>query len=247
MPMWLPRMLTDFLFPPECCLCERPLMADDEKADFIPSCAACRSEFPEPIARPCQRCGAGVGPYVDSSTGCSLCAKDSFAFRSATAYGVFEDKLGELCHRCKNRTQHALTIFLTEKLLDVRAEWFARHQWDYVLPVPMHWRTRIHRPVHPNQLVADHLAKRLEVRSNSRFLRQIRPISRQSSLRPTERRKNVRGAYEARLPFRARGASFLLVDDILTTGSTAHECAKVLKAAGSGEVDVVAIARGVGR
>ncbi|MFO8007638.1 MAG: phosphoribosyltransferase family protein, partial [Candidatus Brocadiia bacterium] len=66
---------------------------------------------------------------------------------------------------------------------------------------------------------------------------------RQTRLSAVQRRRNVRGAFRVRRPDRIDGRRVLLVDDVMTTGATADECAKVLTRAGAAEVQVFTLAR----
>ena len=87
-----------------------------------------------------------------------------------------------------------------------------------------------------------------EAVQNSRFdlnvLRRIRHTPQQHKLPPSERRKNMRGAFVAKTRKELAGSTVLLVDDVLTTGSTCHDAAKALKAAGAKRVIVAVVARG---
>ncbi|MFN3160096.1 MAG: ComF family protein [Rubinisphaera brasiliensis] len=77
------------------------------------------------------------------------------------------------------------------------------------------------------------------------WLRQVRKTRQQHLLPPAERRKNVRGAYSVHRATGLQGARVLLVDDILTTGSTAQVCTRALLEAGAAEVFVAVLARGL--
>ena len=116
---------------------------------------------------------------------------------------------------------------------------------DAVVAIPTTLGHRINRGYNQSALLAVVLAKRL----GRLFLRRAvvrtgRP-KRQSSLSEEERRDNVKGTFSVREPSLVRGRTILLVDDIMTTGSTLSECAKTLKAAGAWRVWSVTLARSV--
>lgn len=114
---------------------------------------------------------------------------------------------------------------------------------DLIVPIPLHpdrlrWRGF-------NQAVP--LARALGRISgrpvNPLALSRHRPTPPQVGLGAVDRRRNVRGAFAVRQPAQVRGRTVLLVDDVMTTGATAHECARVLHTAGARAVDVVVLAR----
>jgi len=121
-----------------------------------------------------------------------------------------------------------------------------RAEFDVVLPVPMHWLRRLARGVNGPHLLAEVLAARLHLPLESRLLRCQRATRKQGTLMPTERRRNVRRAYRATPGRKLAGARVLLVDDVMTTGATANEIARVLRRAGAASVSLAVLARGVG-
>ena len=115
-----------------------------------------------------------------------------------------------------------------------------------IIPVPLHWRKKVQRGFNQAELLARHVGRYLEVEVVARNLSRVRDTYPQTALGPTQREENVKGAFEARIPARFSGKTVLLVDDVLTTGLTASECAKVLKRAGAERVYVLTVARSMG-
>jgi ComF family protein len=115
---------------------------------------------------------------------------------------------------------------------------------EVVVPVPLHWWRRLRRGYNQSEALARILAARLGLPCRPRWLRRTRPTPWQTDqTSPALRRENVRGAFGAR-PSRALGGkTILLVDDVMTTGSTASEAARALKAAGAGPVIAAVLAR----
>ncbi|MDA0329972.1 MAG: hypothetical protein O2958_13320 [Gemmatimonadetes bacterium] len=113
-----------------------------------------------------------------------------------------------------------------------------------VVPIPT-TLTRIRsRGYNQAHLLADTLARTLGLTLRDALTRPTAPRS-QTSLSPTERRENVRGAFQVTpggAPW-VRGAPILLVDDVLTTGATAAEAAVTLSGAGAGPITLVTFAR----
>ena len=116
---------------------------------------------------------------------------------------------------------------------------------DAVIAIPTTLGHRINRGYNQSALLAEPLAKRLDRRFLGRAVARTGHPKRQSSLTEEERVENVKGTFVVREPSLVRGRTILLVDDIMTTGSTLSECGKTLKAAGAWRVWSVTLARSV--
>lgn len=117
---------------------------------------------------------------------------------------------------------------------------------SHLVAVPTHWTRRLGRKVNCAEILLESVAAKLGARSFPKLLRCRRKTSKQGTLLPNERRKNVRGAYGVSTGYVIRDAKVLLVDDVMTTGATANEIAKVLRRAGAASVEVAIVARGIG-
>ena len=90
------------------------------------------------------------------------------------------------------------------------------------------------------------MATRLRLPLQKWWLKRIRNTPSQKALSAAARKENVRGAFRVRSTAAPKGRSILLVDDVMTTGATAHEAARVLRAAGATRVIVAVLARAHG-
>jgi predicted amidophosphoribosyltransferase len=245
----LVRDAIEFVYPPECVRCRRALLTHADSAT-CPSawfCDECHAVLTGMRSASCRRCGAPVGPHLDSSPGCRHCRGDEFAFEQVVALGPYERELRECCLRFKQLREERLVAGLTDLLWD-RAE-PALREWhvDVVIPVPHHWSDRLLRPHLPPQTMARVLARRLMVPAEVHILRKSRKTPAQSSLSPAQRRRNLRRVFTISSRAGLLDRRVLLVDDVLTTGRTAHETARVLRDAGAHCVFVAVLARGTGR
>jgi len=111
------------------------------------------------------------------------------------------------------------------------------------VPAPLHWWRHWHRGFNQSELLAREVSRRTGVPLYS-ALRRVRATSVQAGLSHTARRKNVAGAFRARRASETlKGRHVLLIDDVMTTGSTAAACAAELKRAGAARVSLLAVAR----
>jgi len=114
---------------------------------------------------------------------------------------------------------------------------------DLLTSVPLHWRRRLRRGFDQADLLGQRLSRFLQIPLSERNLRRIRATASQTGLSESKRRENVRGAFGVRRPDEVKGKRVLLVDDVMTTGATASECARTLISAGAKEVSVLVVAR----
>ncbi len=136
---------------------------------------------------------------------------------------------------------------LRQPLGDLLAAALPRDErFDAVTPVPLHWRRQWHRGFNQSELLAREIARRCGIPVVN-ALKRVRATLTQAGLSNTGRRRNVTKAFQcrrgARWVRRIEGKRILLIDDVMTTGSTAASCALALKRAGAVRVALLTIAR----
>lgn len=244
----LARGATDFIYPPACRLCGAELPEPVEGVpDPPPFCEKCRGELLATRTLACIRCGAAIGPYLDPHVPCSLCRDERFAFERVIRIGVYDGVLRDACLRSKNPGSEALAAAMAELLWACEAEALKAARPDVVVPVPHHWLRRFYRPHNAAETLGQVWGGRLNVPCAPHILQKCRWTRPQARLSPHERRANLRNAFRSIRVEGLAGSTVLLADDVMTTGTTAHETAKVLIAAGAARVVVAVVARGLGR
>ncbi|TME04558.1 MAG: ComF family protein [Chloroflexi bacterium] len=219
--------LLDFLLPPRCGGC---------RAVGSWLCERCRSRIrrlEEPL---CRRCGAEL-PSARRDCGCRARLKSLSRLRSAVAY---EGPIERAVHRFKyegwRRLAAPLALLIAERLAveGVGARW--------VVSVPLHPERLSQRGFNQAELLAGELRRRLRLGSPAGVLVRTRPTPPQVGQDRKRRFENVAGAFAWR-GGAIKAESILLIDDVATTGATLDACASALRAAGSGPVTGVSVAR----
>jgi len=239
------RAALDLLFPPVCLSCgecgaaARPALCDSCWDSIVrlgpPWCAICGRPFK-----------VFPSPEGDACPGraelCGRCSRRRPAFAYSRSAALYQGAVREALHAFKFSGKTALAGPLTDLLLEVCGPAIAPAP-DLVVPVPLHRRREQERGYNQSALLARRVARRLGAAHAPRALWRVRPTSPQAELTGAERRTNVRGAFAVRSPGALAGRHVLLIDDVLTTGTTVAECARVLAAAGAGAVGVLTVAR----
>ena len=231
------RGVLDLLYPPGCHLCEAILA--DGAADF---CASCRAELTGDPHASCPRCAATVGPYSHLAGGCARCRDEAYHFEAAVRLGPYAGRLREAILRIKHASGEALAEALGRLWAEVVGPRLDAWHADAVVPVPLHWMRRWSRGYNQAAALARALAGRLGMPYRPRWLVRRRHTPKQTLQSPTARWESVRGAFHARRRPGLLGRTVVLVDDVLTTGSTCSEAARTLKAAGAARVVVAVLA-----
>jgi ComF family protein len=226
----------DLVFPALCPVCGEPLA--DGRRD--PLCGACWSGIPRLGPPCCQRCGA---PFPAGSPGtcvCGGCLADPPPWDWARAAAEYAGVVRKAIHAFKFEGRRTLARPLAGLIL---AQWGddlpASVGW--LVPVPLAPARERERGYNQAALLAEAIAAGAGLRVRPRWLARVRATLAQSDLGAAERHANVRGAFAAHPA--AAGRHVVVVDDVLTTGATAAECACALRAAGAARVGVLTVAR----
>src|SRR5205823_8815370 len=157
--------------------------------------------------------------------------------------GPNQGPLRQAVLNAKHSSFEALAAALGQRLAEaIEAAPFAETP-ELVVAVPLHWLKRAWRGTNPAGTVAMAVARQLEFPLANGGLTCVRLLKRQATLTPPERRRNVRGAFRVSRRAQVSGKRVLLVDDVMTTGATAHEGSRALLEAGAAAVYVATVAR----
>jgi ComF family protein len=217
----------DFLLPPRCGGCRRV------GSWLCERCLACIRRLEEPL---CRRCGAEL-PSAARECGCRTRLRSLTRLRSAVAYeGPVEPAVHRFKYEGWRRLAGPLASLIAERLAveGVAARW--------VVAVPLHPARLGQRGFNQAELLARELRRGLVLGSPEGVLVRTRATPPQVGRDRKRRFENVAGAFAWRGGL-LQGESILLIDDVATTGATLDACASALRAAGSGPVTGVSVAR----
>ncbi len=237
------RSLLNLALPPRCLRCDDDLSSEAE----ISLCLKCTQAIAPELGPCCDCCGAILPEEFLPAERCPACKDFSLKFDAVYSLGRYKGALRELVLKTKRLSAEALSVTIGRLLAQRLGEKLAGFRPHAVLPIPMHWAKRLLRGVNSPELLADCLGGKLGVPVVRTIVR-CRYTGPQKDLLPRERFRNVRGAFRLRRSDRERwrDSRLLLVDDILTTGATCSEVARLLKQSGAAAVAVAVVARADG-
>jgi ComF family protein len=218
------------LLPGSCLLC-----AADSAAGLL--CPACAADLPELPAALCPQCG-------DETTlgeRCGACLKDPPAFARTLALFRYEFPVDRLVQALKYGHQLPLATWFGARL----GKMLVAADHDLVLPLPLHLTRLRTRGFNQSLEMARPIARALGVAIDPILLSRTRATPPQADLPLKERARNVRGAFACAGDL--TGKRVLLVDDVMTTGATLREAARILKIHGAGTITVAVAARALRR
>jgi ComF family protein len=178
-----------------------------------------------------------------------VCRRVDRAYYRAAAYGSYDGELRELVHLLKYNAVRPAATVLGRALAEVLKSLAPSLESAVVpvIPVPLYKSKRRQRGFNQAELIAREALKVCFARDRFRLrhgmLVRVRATHSQIGLTSHQRRENLRGAFAVTDPQQIAGREIVLVDDVYTTGTTASECARVLRRAGASRVWVVTVAR----
>jgi ComF family protein len=241
--------LFPILFPSQCRLCHHALL----EISRLPVCQSCLDSIKPFSETRCSICGEALSVSGIVHDGfCGMCRRAKPHFDLALAFGAYEGSLRGLIHLLKyDRVKTAagfLGGLLAGLFMEARSAAVGSSAF-LVIPVPLYRAKRWERGFNQSELLVRSALKHLNKAGSSSFelhtgnLKRVRATASQTGLTRHQRRENVRGAFAALRPQAIRGRDILLVDDVLTTGTTLNECARILRRAGAKTVRAATVAR----
>ena len=238
------RSVFSVFFPSDCRLCGVPL----SNISRLPVCEECLDSI-EPIRVPqCVQCGERLSPaqLIMGDGRCHGCHQFEPDFDRAVSFGEYDGALRGLIHLLKYDNVLPAATVLGQALAESISQLgpFTADARPLLVPVPLHAGKRRERGFNQSEQILrramEHLPTRLEV---APVLKRQRYTHSQVGLTREERIANLRDAFRVTDSRPVKGRAVIVVDDVMTTGTTVSECARVLKKAGAEPVWAATVAR----
>ncbi len=208
--------ILDLFFPPQCWLCDRMLSSDRKVV--------------------CEGCFNELKRFTDRTEEFD---NNEFLFDQLYILFEFDDSLRSLVHLIKYQGCTGLAwYFAQEAATHLRCN--STKIYTRIIPVPLHPQRLRERGYNQSGEIARHLSTIVSISDTQNPLVRIRHTSTQTKLDKKDRIKNISGAFVC--DKNVTGETILIIDDVITTGSTLNECCRVLLKAGALSVDVLALA-----
>ena len=225
------------LYPATCAVCGKNVRA----GEYL--CNGCEAKIVR-IAPPfCERCSEPFEGSISIAFSCANCAHRTIYFDAAVAAyrgrGIVRDVIHEFKYNRQMHLRHLVGRWLCAALDDKR---LCNHEFEVIVPVPLHPARQRERGFNQASVLAELLSAHTSIPCRP-MLKRLRYTTTQTALDRSERMENLHNAFRLRKNTDVRGLRVLLIDDVLTTGSTLSECARVLKHAGAISVHAATAAR----
>lgn len=229
--------IASLLYPPVCAICGANVRAGEHL------CNQCEPKVVRIVAPFCQKCSEPFEGAISHEFMCANCAHRTIHFDAAIAAYRSRGVVRQIIHDFKYRRQIYLRQLVARWLRSALDDARLRDcQFDIIVPVPLHPARQRERGFNQAALLAELLSARISIQSKP-ALERIRYTTTQTALDRAERMENLHNAFRLRRKMDVRGLQVLLIDDVLTTGSTLSECARILKRAGAISVHAATAAR----
>ncbi|MEY2479509.1 MAG: hypothetical protein QOI04_436 [Verrucomicrobiota bacterium] len=231
------RGFVSLFYPPLCVAC----LASVEPGEYF--CESCEQKAPRIKPPFCAKCSEPFAGAISGSFSCANCAHRELHFEAAIAAYRSRGIVRRLVHEFKyNRAlhlRHPIAQWLYQTITDPRLQ---GRRFDLIVPVPLHPARERERGFNQAQLLAEILSTKIDIPLVP-ALERIRYTTTQTAFDRAERMQNLHNAFRLRKKIAVRDLRVLLIDDVLTTGSTLSECARILKAGGAISVHAATAAR----
>ena len=236
------RAALDLIYPARCPGCLKRLTESGAPGDFCDACGSVMQPIEEPF---CQRCAEPFPGEISGDFTCPNCSGRPAAYEFAVCRMLSRGPVREAVHRLKYEGVVVMRLALARLMLSALNDRRLADAGWLLVPVPLHPRKRRERGYNQSAELAKSLSK-LSGLPWLDALKRTRYTDSQAGLDRAGRLKNLRGAFAVKrfAARQLRDQDVLLVDDVLTTGATAHECAQTLRAGGARRVVVITVARG---
>ena len=227
-------IMLDIIFPRKCLVCT----SNSQHKSGI--CGKCFSKINFNNTPYCPICGKGFAIDICTDYICGGCTKQKPKYSKARFIIKYDDHSKPLIAAFKYKDKTILSDYFAQLLIN--RYYNCLHDIDYIIPVPMHRLKRIYRLYNQTQYLANSVSKITGIPTKFTIMTKSKMTKSQASLKGKARQNNLKHSFAITNPDKVKGKNILLIDDVITTGSTISECVKILTKAGSKSVTIFAIA-----
>jgi ComF family protein len=231
------QAIASLLYPPVCTICSEAVMA----GEYL--CDACDDKLLRIVPPFCAKCSEPFAGAITSPFDCANCAHRTLHFDAAVAAyrgrGIVRRVILDFKYGHQMHLRHLVARWLLAAFNDSRIR---GRQFDIIVPVPLHPTRERERGFNQATLLAELIGAKMSIQAKP-LLKRIRYTTTQTAFDRTERMENLRNAFRLRRNANVRNLRVLLIDDVLTTGSTVSECARILKEGGAASIHAATAAR----
>ncbi len=230
-------LVLNLLFPPQCLNC------DERVPTHGTLCLACWQKITFISDPMCDCCGLPFDYDIGGQALCAECIKTQRPYSRARTAFRYDENSSKLITRFKYSDQTQLAKIYGAWLTKAGKELLPGT--DAIIPVPLHYFRFLTRRFNQSALLAQSISKATGIKTLPDAIKRKRYTTPQTGLSKAQRKNNVKGAFAVNkrcLPS-IKGKNILLVDDVMTTGSTIEQCTKTLLKAGATRVNVLTLAR----
>ena len=231
------RAIASLFYPPNCGVCGTAISSSEHL------CPSCHDKAQRILPPFCTKCSEPFAGAIEGEFTCANCAHRKLEFDAAVSTyrsrGVVRFVILQFKYSRQLHLRHPIAKWLAEAMADARLR---DRVFDLIVPVPLHPARLRERGFNQAHLLATMLSQEIGVPVFG-VLERIRYTTTQTAFDRIDRMENLHNAFRLRKKTTVRELRVLLVDDILTTGSTLSECARVLREAGARSVYAITAAR----
>lgn len=229
----------DFIYPRACVCCHCELFG--ESSIFCHDCENSLSHIQSPI---CPTCGSPVLEDHSDQNRCGNCPSGKHYFGNIRAELDYNDEnVQRMIHTYKFEYIQPLAKDLSRYMIQTYDAHYANENIDAIVPVPLHKSRQRQREFNQSFLLAQYVAKHSDLPLQNDWIIRSRKTQPQTTLNLDERMKNIQNAFSVSKPDAVIDQTILLIDDVVTTGSTINELSRILHEHGAKRILVLSLAR----
>ncbi len=229
--MKIPKLIFDFIFPNVCFSCRNKIINAEKNIALSYCCDGCLSSFP--LAPPPDKIINQLITFFEND---EIAISNAAALFAADNEFIFINLVYQLKYHGFTKIGKEFGILLGKLLRD-----YGLNDYDFILPVPIHPARRRERGYNQAESIAEGVGEILGIKVKNNLIKRTKYTTSQTRFSAVERSNNIKDVFKINPECSVVNSSILLIDDVLTTGSTLNSCATVLLENKARKVDAAAL------